>query len=356
MLNKTLSAIEVPNRTSSLGALSDPNAFHSKLDTHGMEPKVLLKNLQMLFQIRKAEEKIGDMVASGKIGCPCHLAIGQEAVAIGVSNSLNKGDRIFGAHRSHAHYLAAGGSLFSLFSEVLGKDSGCAKGMGGSMHLVSLENGFMGSVPIVAGTVPIAVGAALAAKKDKKGQVAISYLGDGAMEEGCVHESLNLAAAFNLPILFVCENNLFSSHLHINLRQPNDSVARFAKAHHIPHDVIDGNDLVKVTRVASEHISRARSGHGPGFIEAVTYRWRGHVGPKEDTDVGVKRNVELDKWKKRDPISRLVESLTEQKFLTLLDVDNLKAEVDFQIEAEWKRAEAAPFPPLENLLATVYKT
>ena len=177
------------------------------------------------------------------------------------------------------------------------------------MHLYGPQVGFLGSVPIVGASVPIAVGAALAAKMDGKGDVAVSYFGDGAVEEGSVQESLNLAAIMKLPVLFVCENNLFASHMHIRLRQVGDSTARFAQAHGIPATVVDGNDVVAVAAAAGEMIQRARSGEGPAYLEAVTYRWRGHVGPREDMDVGVKRSQDLVLWKGRDPIGRLAVAL-----------------------------------------------
>jgi pyruvate dehydrogenase E1 component alpha subunit len=193
-------------------------------------------------------------------------------------------------------------------AEVQGKQTGASRGMGGSMHLIDRERGLYGTVPIVGGTIPIAVGAALAAKKDGKGAVAVSFFGDGATEEGVFHESVNLAAVLGLPVLFLCENNLFSSHLHIDARQPSDSVARFAEANRVPWQLVDGNDIVGCTNAVAEAVEPMRSGGGPRFIEAVTYRWRGHVGPREDEDVGVRRGEDLPLWKKRDPIRRLADA------------------------------------------------
>lgn len=337
-----------------LGRLSDPTAFTEPLDLGQTDPALALQQLRSILQIRFAEERIGDAVAAGQVRCPCHLAIGQEAVAVGVSAKLAKHDRVFGGHRSHAHYLALGGSLFSLFAEILGKAAGCSKGMGGSMHLHDAANGFVGSVPIVAATVPLAVGAALAAKKDGKGAVGVGYFGDGAAEEGCVHESMNFAATFKLPMLFVCENNLFSSHLHIGLRQPDSSVARFAAAHHIPYRVVDGNDVVAVARATEELVQTSRKGGGPGFLEAVTYRWRGHVGAREDTDVGVQRNTDLAQWKQRDPARRLSDALIAQGSLSAQQLTDLGASLRAEVEIEWARAQSAPFPAAENTLSMVY--
>jgi len=337
-----------------LGALADPRAFTAALDITGEEREKLARQLRDMLLIRAVEERIGDMVTAGKIACPCHLAIGQEAVAVGVSAHLRKSDRIFGTHRSHSHYLALGGDVYALLAEVLGKADGCSRGMGGSMHLHDEENGFMGSVPIVAGTVPLAVGAAFAAKMDGRGDIGVAYFGDGAAEEGALHESLNLASNFKLPVLFVCENNLFSSHLHISLRQPENSIARFAAAHAVPYDIVDGNDVVAVARAAGRLISAARRGGGPGFLEAVTYRWRGHVGPREDVDVGVNRGGDLALWKKRDPVRRLAEALQAAGHLPLEGYDRIERDVRHLVGEAWQRAERAPFPPASALLDLVY--
>ena len=338
-----------------LGTLADPRFFQDPINIQGRNPATLLTQLKTMWKIRKAEEKIADEIIAGNIHCPCHLSIGQEAVAVGISEHLRNTDKIFGAHRSHANFLAVGGNLHQMFAEVLGKATGCSKGMGGSMHLFDKSIGFLGSVPIVGGSVPIATGGGIAAKMDKKGDVAVSYFGDGAIEEGAVQESLNLASIMKLPVIFVCENNLFSSHLHINLRQPGNSTERFAKAHLINSCVVDGNDIVEVSKKAKEGIERARNGEGPFFIEAITYRWRGHVGPSEDIDVGVKRGTELVEWRHRDPISRLATSLIQEKTLTPSDYEQLQKDCDNEIKAAWSQALSDPYPHPDFLMETVYE-
>jgi pyruvate dehydrogenase E1 component alpha subunit len=339
---------------SSLGALADPDSFTGMLDIGSREPEVLRAQLRMMLLIRRVEEKIGDGVTAGKIVCPCHLGIGQEAVAVGISEHLRPSDRIFGAHRSHTHFLALGGGVYPLLAEVLGKEDGCSKGMGGSMHLYAGNIGFMGSVPIVAGTVSLAVGAALAARKDAKGDVAVAYFGDGAAEEGVVHESLNLASVLKLPVIFVCENNLFSSHLHISLRQPADKVGRYGEAHGIPTETVDGNDVVAVSAATRRLVANMREGGGPGFLEAVTYRWRGHVGPREDNDVGVNRGEDLARWKARDPIRRLADAMKSAGMLDQAAQERIDEQVQREIGEAWARAELAPFPPASSLLTRVY--
>jgi len=339
---------------SSLGPLADPSRFHEPLDISGCDVDLLIKQLRDMLVIRYAEEYIGDMVTAGKVRCPAHLGIGEEAVAVGVSTHLRPSDRVFGAHRSHSHYLALGGDVRSLFAEVMGYVTGCSRGMGGSMHLYGPQVGFLGSVPIVGASVPIAVGAALAARMDGQGDIAVSYFGDGAVEEGSVQESLNLASTMRLPILFVCENNLFASHMYIGLRQPNDVTARFAQAHHIPTAVVDGNDVVAITQAAGEMIQRARQGEGPAFLEAVTYRWRGHVGPREDIDVGVKRGQDLALWKGRDPVRRLAAALETAGSLSSGQFAALQRDVRQMIEVAWAQAERDPFPSPAALLDWVF--
>lgn len=334
--------------------LIDPLEFRNKIEIEGVDPALLKDMLRKMIIIRKAEEKIAEHVESGLIKCPCHLGIGQEAIGTAVAMVMRKTDRAFGAHRSHTHYLALNEDTYSLFAEVLGKFDGCSHGMGGSMHIVDNENGFKGSVPIVGATIPIATGAGLAAKMDKTGDISISYFGDGACEEGVLHESLNMAAVMKLPVLFVCENNLFSSHLHIDLRQPSNTTARFAGAHQMKFATVDGNDVVGIYKLLDSEIAEMRKENTPFFLEAFTYRWRGHVGHREDIDVGVKRGDDLKAWKKRDPIQRLVESLIEYNYLTETEYQLLQEEVNEKIESDWRKAESADYPDQSFLLKPVY--
>lgn len=346
--------VELMNTRYFLGDLASAEGCHQPLNITGSDPERLLGQLEVMLLIRYTEELIGNMVTSGKIVCPCHLGIGQEAIAVGVSANLRSSDRVFGGHRSHSHFLALGCDVGELMAEVLGKVSGCSRGMGGSMHLYGVEHGFYGSVPIVGGSVPLAIGAALAAKMDQRGDVGVAYFGDGTAEEGVVHESLNLASKFKLPMLFVCENNMFASHMHINLRQPADSVSRYAAAHCVPWEVVDGNDVVAVEKATARLVARSRAGDGPGFLEAVTYRWRGHVGPREDTDVGVNRKGDLASWKKRDPVKRLAEALSASGNLDGTRYAVLQQEIRVRVARAWEAAEAAPYPDISGLLGWVY--
>lgn len=273
---------------------------------------------------------------------------------MGIAEHIRQGDRVFGAHRSHAHFLSLGGTMDQLMAEVLGKETGCSNGMGGSMHLLDRANNFFGSVPIVGATIPIATGAGLAAKMEGAGGIAVSYLGDGATEEGVFHESLNFASVMKLPVIYVVENNLFSSHLHISLRQPFDSICRFALAHGVQWQRVDGNDIVAMADVASDAIQAARQGAGPQLIEAVTYRWRGHVGHREDNDVGVMRKEGLVEWKKRDPIRRLVDAMIASRHITKTMADSIWTEARDAVASSWERADLAPYPAPSALLDRVF--
>lgn len=339
----------------SLKRLADPAEFHAELDLAGTPAERLRAYMGSMQRIRLAERQLAAGRRDGLIGGPVHLGVGQEAVAVGVSAHLRTSDRVFGAHRSHSHLLALGSSVRGLFAEVLGRDTGHSRGMGGSMHLWDQPRGFYGSVPIVAGTVPLAVGAGLAAKLQQSGDVAVAYLGDGAVEEGVVHESLNLARIQDIPVIFVVENNLFASHMHISTRQPNDSTARFAAANGVAYRVVDGNDVVAVASVAGDLIAAARLGKGPGFIEAVTFRWYGHVDWREDIDVGLHRSVEeLANWRQRDPVRRLKDAMLKAGVWTEQDDKALEAGLQQEVEAAWVQAMQDPYPDAAALLDRVY--
>lgn len=336
--------------------LLNPTNGHEPIDIEGVDPTKLLNQLRLMKLIRQAEYCLARNREKGLIGGPVHLGIGQEAVAVGMSSLLESSDKVFGAHRSHAHLLALGADLKKLFAEVLGRVTGHSRGMGGSMHLWDKSVGFYGSVPIVAGTVPIAVGAGLASKLAKDGSVAIAYLGDGAVEEGVVHEALNFSATRQLPVIFVVENNLFASHMDLCDRQPAFLTSRFAKANVIPGIVVDGNDVVEVGKAAESAIMRARDGGGPSFIEAITYRWLGHVDWRDDIDVGINRSQhDLNLWKQRDPIARLCAAINLRKpSFACFDEESMDSEINSIIEASWRAAIEDPYPDPQQMLDNVY--
>jgi pyruvate dehydrogenase E1 component alpha subunit len=224
------------------------------------------------------------------------------------------------------------------------------------MHLTAPEQGLIGTVPIVGATIPMAVGAAWAAKRRSGSNVAVAFFGDGATEEGVFHESCNLANALGAPVVFVCENNLFSSHLAIGLRQPYDSVSRYGAVHGLHVRTVDGNNVVQVEEASAELIALARKGE-PGLLEAVTFRWRGHVGPREDVDVGVGRSmVELSAWKERDCIARFFDACVDAAILDNEALARVEKREGEKIEASLQRARTAPYPSVDRMFEVVYAT
>ena len=335
--------------------LSDPKNFHECIDIGDISSDLIVSFLKRMILIRRVEEKLAKEKESGLIGGPVHLGAGQEAIAVGISANLRNSDRVFGAHRSHSHVLALDPCIYELFAEVLGKDTGLSKGMGGSMHLTNIKSGFIGSVPIVAGTVPLAVGASFDSKYRNKDDIGVAYIGDGAMEEGIVQESLNLAKVLRTPTLFVVENNLFSSHMHISLRQPSSATARFAIANEIDFEICDGNDVAKVYEKSKHLINDIRNGSGPKVIEAITYRHYGHVDFRKDIDVGVNRSQEdLENWLLRDPIKRLKETLIENNYISLDEISSYDEELSKEINELWEKAMNDPYPNSDTLLSRVY--
>jgi acetoin:2,6-dichlorophenolindophenol oxidoreductase subunit alpha len=309
----------------------------------------LLEQWTTMLRIRRAEEAVAALIDSGEARCPCHLYIGQEAIATGACAALERTDTVWGGHRSHGHYLAKGGSLVSMFAEILGKANGCSGGRGGSMHLLAAEQGILGTVPIVAGTVPLATGAAMAYKLRKEPRVAVAFFGDGTLEEGHVHESMNLAALYRLPVIFLCENNLYSSHMHWSERRVSDNLDRAGEFHSIPGARVDGNDVEAVFQAASAAVARARSGEGPSFLECRTFRWRGHVGASSDIDVGVKRRGELSEWTPKDPIRRTEARLREYG-IDRFDETGIQEEVRKALQ----KAREAPLPPAARVFDHVF--
>lgn len=313
-----------------------------------------LNSLKRMIKIRECELIIGRGSAQKLFRTPIHLGIGQEAVAVGVANQLTNHDLVFGNHRSHAHYLASGAPSQSLFLEILGKAAGCSGGHGGSMHITAPEFGIVGTMPIVAGTIPIAAGAALTQKRSGQKKIAVAYFGDGAVEEGVFHETMNLASIMQLPILFVCENNVFSSHLHINERQPSNHVSRFADSNLMAHMVCDGNDLLEVENSARDLIQNIRETSKPGFLEANTYRLFGHVGFEKDEEIGLNRREELEKWEAHDPIQMYSQKLINEDKITESDIILIRENIVRELETEWEHAVSAVFPDSRTIEHNVY--
>ncbi len=314
----------------------------------------LLRTLyRTMVRLRVFEERLAEIVEGGEIKTPCHLYIGQEAVATGICAALDRHDSVWGGHRSHGHYLAKGGDLNAMMAEIFGKATGCSKGRGGSMHLVAPDHGIFGTVPLVAATIPLAVGAGLASKLRADGRVSVSFFGDGATEEGHFHESMNFAAVYNLPLIFVCENNFYASHMSLLERRAKDNIVRSAEAHGIEGVSLDGNDVLAVYSASLEAVRRARQGEGPTLLECRTYRWRGHVGPDWNMDVGVKRKDELRYWLPKDPVKRLRTSL-EALGVSAEYFESIDCDIHKEVDEAVIYARETPYPDASELLSNLF--
>jgi TPP-dependent pyruvate/acetoin dehydrogenase alpha subunit len=320
-----------------------------------MTPELHKQLFYSMLRIRRVEEKIVELYPEQEIRCPVHLSIGQEAVAAGACAALAPTDIIFSNHRAHGHYLAAGGNLKAFFAEMYGKATGCCQGKGGSMHLVDLDAGFIASTPIVASTIPIAVGAAFGAVMQGLNKVVVIFLGEGAAEEGVFHESLNFAALKQLPVIFACENNFYSVYTPLAQRQPpGREVCELAKGHGIPVFQGDGNQVEQVYELATQAVQQARRGEGPTFLEFKTYRWREHCGPNYDNHIGYRTEAEFLHWQALCPIQSSQKQLLDRGILTVEDLTRMEKNIAQELEEAVNFAQSSPFPQPETLFQHIY--
>jgi len=311
-----------------------------------------------MVRIRVCEESFVEPILKGEIQCPVHLYTGQEAIATGVCSALTEKDYVFSSHRSHGHYLGKGGGLRELVAEVYCKETGCSKGRGGSMHIVAPEVGMIGSAPIVAGTISLAVGAALASRIRKEKRVAVSFFGDGAAGEGVLYESLNFAALKNLPILFACENNLYSTHMPIRECRLEKNISKIAKPFCVQSYRVDGNDVLKVYETSKRAVEICRKGRGPVFIEFMTYRLRGHVGPDDNiqgTHTDIRPKEEIEKWKKKDPIKRFEAFLIRNGVFKKEDLIKIYQEIEEEVKEAHRCAGMSSYPNPNEIKTYVFK-
>ena len=289
-----------------------------------------------MLRIRRIEEAIAHLYPEQKMRCPVHLSIGQEAVAVGVCQALEKSDRIISAHRAHAHYLAKGGNLKRMIAEIYGKESGCCGGRGGSMHLVDLDVGMMGSTPIVGGSIPVGVGLAFSDMLNNSSKITVIFFGEGATEEGVWAESINFAALHRLSVLFLCENNLYSVYSPMNVRQPSErDRCMIARSHGLLADKGDGNIVEEVFDKTRHAVKYIREKKGPAFLEFSTYRHREHCGPFTDNHIGYRTQEEASFWGKRCPIERW-----REQYGTL----ELEDKISKEIADAFQFAEESSFP------------
>lgn len=302
-----------------------------------------------LYRIRRVEEEIARVYPTDKIKSPVHLSIGQEAVSVGVCEALRSDDVVFGSYRSHAMYLAKGGDLRKMIAELYGKATGCARGKGGSMHLVDVARGVMGTSAVVGTTIANAVGFAYALRVLKQPRLVVSFFGDGALEEGVFHESLNFAALKKLALLFVCENNSYAIHTHQGKRQATTAVCDRVRATGVPAERIEDNDVLRIRErvgAAAEAVRRGEA--GPVFFECMTYRWKEHVGPNDDFHLGYRSREEAEPWVRGDQVAKLA------ALVGGAERGRIETQVDAEIREAFEFAEASPFPPPEELSADVF--
>jgi TPP-dependent pyruvate/acetoin dehydrogenase alpha subunit len=299
-------------------------------------------------RIRRVEEEIERLYSTDKIKSPVHLSIGQEAPSVGVCDALRPDDIVFATYRGHAAYLAKGGNLQQMIAELYGKVAGCGAGKSGSMHLIDVAAGMMGTSAIVGTTIPQAVGYAFALKTRNSDRVVASFFGDGATEEGVFHESMNFAALKRLPVLFVCENNLYAINTHIRDRQANLDLCARARSYGMPAERVASNDVFAIRDVVHRILPELRRGGGPYFIEIETYRLARHVGPGNDLDLQYRTQEEFEAWRERDELARLAGMLAPR------DRERIDAAVESEISSAFSFAEATPFPAERELFENVF--
>ena len=311
----------------------------------------LKQAFRKMVLIRRFEEGAEESYTRGLIHGTMHLSIGQEASAVGTCMPLSDTDQITSTHRGHGHCVAKGADVGKMFAEFFGKETGYCKGRGGSMHIADVSKGNLGANGIVGGGLPIAVGAALTAKRLKTGAVVICFFGDGANNEGAFHEALNMAAVWKLPVVFVCENNKYGMSVSVERSTAVKSIAERAAAYTIPGVSVDGNDFSAVAEASEEAVARARSGAGPTLIESMTYRWRGHS--KSDRN-RYRTKEEISEWMEKDPISRLAALLTEHGVVTAAEVQLIEHDVVAEIAAAIEFARTSPDPEVSQATRDVY--
>ncbi|HSE89752.1 MAG TPA: thiamine pyrophosphate-dependent dehydrogenase E1 component subunit alpha [Candidatus Binatia bacterium] len=313
-------------------------------------PAKLVPLLRTMWLIRAFEEKVSALYAAREIVGLLHLGIGQEAVAVGTCSLLRTDDYVFGGHRSHGHAIAKGADIKRLMAEIAGRATGYCAGKGGSMHIVAMDAGFVTATGVVGGTIPLALGAAFAAKEDGKGKIAVVFFGDGAGQAGPFHESLNIASLWRLPVIFVCENNGYAEFTPLSSHTVVERLARHAQTYKIPSSTVDGNDLLEVREAVAKAVRHARRGKGPAFVECLTHRLRGHY---EGDPAKYRELSELAEWKEKDPIARFARYLKRRKAASDKEIEAIESETRNLVEQAAQFAIASPWPAAEEVASQV---
>ncbi len=320
-----------------------------------IDKEVLISLLKRALRVRITEERIAERYAEQEMRCPVHLSIGQEATPAAVCELLSRSDIAYASHRSHGPYIAKYGSLPKLIAELYGKETGCSRGKGGSMHIIDLDAGFWGSGAIVSGTIPLAVGTAFGNKLQGKNTISAVFFGDGCTEEGILFEAINFAMLKKLPVFFVCENNLYSVYTDLKSRQhPDRDMVKIAGAHGMMSFRTDGHDIVESYLAAKKAIDHIRSGKGPAFVEFMTYRYLEHCGPNCDNDLGYRELEEFNFWKEKCPIEKYEKQLTAEGILSLQEIKEIKESINKELDKAFKFALESSLPAKEEMTKHVY--
>jgi TPP-dependent pyruvate/acetoin dehydrogenase alpha subunit len=324
---------------------------HSRSDT-----KLLSHLHRELLRVRVTEERLAERYREQEMRTPAHFGTGQEAVAVGICQALRRDDVVFSHHRCHNHYLAKGGGIYELAAELYGRADGCSGGRGGSVHLTAPEVGMIATSAILGEMTAVAVGAALSFQMDRSDRVAVTFFGEGSLDEGAFYEALNYASIKKLPVLFACENNLYATESPMEVRQaPGSDLCERVRSFKVAASRIDGNDVFEVYRAAKVAVAALRSGDGPIFLECMTYRWREHVGPHFDHELNrqYRTREELEAWMERCPVKRSGKRLIEVGAANEDQLESWRAETQREVDAAIERARSAPWPQVSTLFDLV---
>ena len=317
----------------------------------GLERELYVNMLSEMCKIRFFEETVDDLFARGLVHGTMHLSIGQEASAVGSVSALRDEDYILSTHRGHGHCIAKGADMKLVMAEFLGKETGYCRGRGGSMHIADMQGRNLGANGVVGGGIPLAVGVGLSLKMRRRDEIVMGFFGDGAANQGSFHESLNMAAIWTLPVVYVCENNQYGMSMSVSKAFKIEDISQRAASYGMPGVTVDGNDVLEVYEAATEAVNRARAGEGPTLLECKTYRWKGHSKSDQER---YRTKEEIEAWKKKDPIKRFRETLITEGVISDEEAKQVEEEASQTIAEALEYAMASPEPSVDTILEGVY--